>query len=612
MIYVLCTALIAAGFVWWLLQESLRPLIELIRWAHLANNLQPLTPSGKCSKEIGEIYGLFNETLARLRCAQEQRVLSGQAVAFGNVCRQVAHDIRSPLAALEVATAGLAELPEEKRLLVRRATARIRDIANHLIEQGRMAILKTGAGGATTTLATPAGKEAVSIELLSSLIDPLVTEKRLQHRVHREVDIHAELGETSYGLFAAVQPTELKRVLSNLVNNAVEGIEGAGTVSVRLCPCGEQVGIEVQDTGKGIPPEILAQLTQRGVTFGKAGGSGLGLSHARERVEAWEGTLAITSVVGSGTTVTLRLPAAEPPPWFVPVLTLRDGMAVVVLDDDQSIHDLWDGRLTPLRHHLPHLTMYHVTTAEGTCAWQAHYGATASEVLYLFDYELIGQPSNGLALMEQLQIAPHAILVTSRYEEPAVREKCAALGVRLIPKGLAGFVPIQVETGDQRPLPMTGPVAITRRLDGADARLPAVAGAEAGHPMPDDDVASPPPGYRVLLIDDDAGIRLAWKMQQAVLGIDQLTPFPSMEACEQAQPDYPAYDFAFVDKQIPESVWRIDQVITHLQQAGVQHVIVASGESLEALQQDPACQGADGFAPEKIPDSLRPWGRKAT
>ncbi|MBI2343264.1 MAG: hypothetical protein HYV02_02830 [Deltaproteobacteria bacterium] len=65
-----------------------------------------------------------------------------------------------------------------------------------------------------------------------------------------------------------------------------------------------------------------------------------------------------------------------------------------------------------------------------------------------------------------------------------------------------------------------------------------------------------------------------------------------------------------MDKQIPGSVWRIDQVIAHLKQAGVKHVIVASGDSLEALQEDPACQGADGFAPEKIPDSLHPWGRK--
>lgn len=66
------------------------------------------------------------------------------------------------------------------------------------------------------------------------------------------------------------------------------------------------------------------------------------------------------------------------------------------------------------------------------------------DVFHLVDHELLGQPSNGLALIEHLQIASQSILVTSHYEDPAIREHCATLGVRLIPKWLAGFVPIVV------------------------------------------------------------------------------------------------------------------------------------------------------------------------
>jgi hypothetical protein len=77
-----------------------------------------------------------------------------------------------------------------------------------------------------------------------------------------------------------------------------------------------------------------------------------------------------------------------------------------------------------------------------------------------------------------------------------------------------------------------------------------------------------------------------------------------MEACEAAHPAYPQFDFAFVDKNIPDSVWRIDQVIAHLKARGVKQVIVATGEGIRDVQQDPLCADADGIAAEKIPETF--------
>ena len=76
-------------------------------------------------------------------------------------------------------------------------------------------------------------------------------------------------------------------------------------------------------------------------------------------VVAWGGTLTITSEVGQGTTVTVQVPAAAPPDWIVPMLTLREDMTIVVLDDDQSIHAIWEGRFEALRDRLPQLTVHH-------------------------------------------------------------------------------------------------------------------------------------------------------------------------------------------------------------------------------------------------------------
>lgn len=236
---------------------------------------------------------------------------------------QVAHDIRSPLAALEAVLGDLAQIPEDRRLLIRSAAGRIRDIANDLLQRHRP---------------ISDGQDSGAALLLSSLVEPVVTEKRLQFRSRHEIEIEAKL-ESSYGAFVSVPPAEFKRVLSNLVNNAVEAIEAkSGKVEVGVTASSGMSVVTIRDDGKGIEPKTLAKLGARGESHGKAGGMGLGLHHARSCSEAWGGRLEIASEPGRGTTVSICLPQAEAPDWFISELILPKATAVVVLDDDPSIH----------------------------------------------------------------------------------------------------------------------------------------------------------------------------------------------------------------------------------------------------------------------------------
>jgi signal transduction histidine kinase len=98
-------------------------------------------------------------------------------------------------------------------------------------------------------------------------------------------------------------------VLDNAMDEAVAG--HATRIEVTLAPGNR---LTIVDNGRGIPAELLPKLTQKGATFGKAGGHGLGLHHARRMLESWGGGLAITSQYGRGTTVTLTLPVASRSP----------------------------------------------------------------------------------------------------------------------------------------------------------------------------------------------------------------------------------------------------------------------------------------------------------
>jgi two-component system NtrC family sensor kinase len=107
----------------------------------------------------------------------------------------------------------------------------------------------------------------------------------------------------------------LQRVITNLLNNAIDAMAGGGTVSVttrRALPEeAPEPGIvaEVSDTGSGIDPELLPHVFDVFFTSKPAGrGTGLGLGISREIVQAHGGTIAITSEPGRGTRVRIFLP----------------------------------------------------------------------------------------------------------------------------------------------------------------------------------------------------------------------------------------------------------------------------------------------------------------
>ncbi len=242
-----------------------------------------------------------------------------------NLAAQVAHDIRSPLVALDAALKNTSQLPEKQRVIVRHAVNRIRDIANNLLDKNRQ---QPGPASTATAAGVIAG-EPLANHLLSSLIDPVITEKRLQFESKPGITIDLGLTKESYGLFAKIQPVEFRRMLSNLINNAVEALGDKGAVDVRLAHEDNTIVLTISDDGKGIPPDILAKLGRKGETHGKAGGSGLGLFHARATAESWGGSLTITSALGKGTIVTIKLPSAEAPAYFVSELKLALGRPIV-------------------------------------------------------------------------------------------------------------------------------------------------------------------------------------------------------------------------------------------------------------------------------------------
>jgi signal transduction histidine kinase len=114
-------------------------------------------------------------------------------------------------------------------------------------------------------------------------------------------------------LFALGDRQRLSQVLVNLCTNACDASPNGARVEVRARRDETQVVIEVTDHGSGMTPQVRARAMEPFFTTKMAGeGTGLGLSLVYSILMDLGGTLELTSELGTGTTVTVRLRAAEP------------------------------------------------------------------------------------------------------------------------------------------------------------------------------------------------------------------------------------------------------------------------------------------------------------
>lgn len=129
--------------------------------------------------------------------------------------------------------------------------------------------------------------------------------------VNNEIKYKANIVK-SYGVLPDVEclPSQINQVVMNLVVNAAHSIQGSqGTISITTKVVAQDVHIEIADTGAGIAPENLSRIFDPFFTTKPVGqGTGLGLSLAYGIIQKHHGDILVSSVLGKGTTFTLRLP----------------------------------------------------------------------------------------------------------------------------------------------------------------------------------------------------------------------------------------------------------------------------------------------------------------
>lgn len=256
--------------------------------------------------ELEELLARVRSLLRLKHSVDERDEIARQRADFVS---RLTHDLRTPLVAADrmlnlFQQGALGEMSpqmQEAVMTMTRSNRNLLDMVNTLLE-----VYRFEAGRKVLNFATVDLKEVIN-EVIQEL-NPLAEEKGLTLTKQEKIE------ET--------QPTEvegdrleLRRVFTNLVGNAIKFTD-EGQVEIRIKPLTEAekpcLGIEVEDTGPGVPPEDQKTLFER---FRKGkhsnSGSGLGLHLSQRILESHNGSITLDSEVGKGSLFTVKLPVKQ-------------------------------------------------------------------------------------------------------------------------------------------------------------------------------------------------------------------------------------------------------------------------------------------------------------
>ena len=294
--FVLILGSVLAVLIAWRISGPIRRLTATVRRITARGHLEEPLDFPRAGGEVGMLAGAFRTMMESLAAAQAETLVQARRAFLGEIAANVAHEVRTPLSVLKTSAQllGRQELPPgEQRQLA----------ANVAAEVDRL-------NGFVTNLVDLARPRPVRYrsESLADVVERAVTffapqAAKLGVDISRAVDGSVRI----YGC-----ADQLHQVLLNGIHNALQAMAGPGRLGIRCYRDDGWGVVEIEDTGPGFAPDVLARAFTPFCST-KPDGTGLGLAISKRIVEEHGGSIAVDNSRGGGACVRIRLPHRADP-----------------------------------------------------------------------------------------------------------------------------------------------------------------------------------------------------------------------------------------------------------------------------------------------------------
>ena len=336
---------------------------------------------------------------------------------FNQFIARMGHDITSPLIGLESFAKSCNVLTEKQHVLLRNIATNIRSISEALLMKHRE------------------NEHNNSLNIIQSIpvslaLSEIVSQKQ-QELGKKGIEINCSMDRESKFAFINMDRISFDRMVSNLVNNSFDAAEGQHCkVELSLETNDSSIQLQIKDNGKGMPQEMVNKILKgNSVKTTKDNGHGIGMSQILGVISKYEGKIAIESVEGQGTTISIKFPLSEIPSWFTKKVTFKKGSIVAVLDNDEVMHEVWRKQLENLGLDIRCFLKWEELTA----FVESLSKEDRNDLTLLCDYDLRSSKS-GLIVVLELGLKNQSIMVTGVTNDSDFFELVQKIGLKVILK----------------------------------------------------------------------------------------------------------------------------------------------------------------------------------
>ncbi len=235
------------------------------------------------------------EIIRRFRQFNREVLESERLALIGRFASSIVHDLKNPLNIIGISAdmAAMSSATPESRqastVRIRKQVERISNMVNELLEFTQ--------GSHTNVI--------MALMDYKTFVEQLIVEIRPEVAI-KSVTIEYLNPPPSVQL--RIDPQRLSRVFHNLIGNAADAMATGGKVKLSFSQNDKEVITDLQDTGKGIAPEVIDRLFQAFATYGKASGTGLGLSICKKIVQDHHGKIHARNAADGGALFEFSLP----------------------------------------------------------------------------------------------------------------------------------------------------------------------------------------------------------------------------------------------------------------------------------------------------------------